>query len=72
MDGPAGWPWIGIGLSLPSDAPEVFRRWTRQYGEVFKIRVGWYDWVILNSPEAVKELLDKQVRCTRAPWYSGR
>ena len=66
-----GWPWIGIGFSLPANAPEVFRDWTRQYGEVFKIRVGWYDWVIVNSPEAVKELFDKQVCSTQClkPWF---
>lgn len=32
-----------------------------KYGEVFKLRVGWFNWVVINSPEAMKEILDKQV-----------
>jgi Cytochrome P450 len=60
MAGPGGWSFIGIGLSLPKNAPALFRKWAQLYGEVFKIRIGWYDWVIVNSPEAVKEIFDKQ------------
>ena len=25
------------------------------------MRVGWHNWVVINSPVAVKEILDKQV-----------
>src|ERR1700761_5334015 len=46
---------------LPPDAPNVLRAWAREYGELFKLRIGWYDWVVINSPEAFKEILDKQV-----------
>lgn len=61
MTGPKGYPLIGIGLSLPPRAPKLFREWALEYGEVFKLRVGWYNWVVINSPEAFKEILDKQV-----------
>lgn len=27
------------------------------------MRVGWYNWVVINSPEAFKEILDRQVSC---------
>ncbi|KAI9688982.1 MAG: hypothetical protein M1822_000719 [Bathelium mastoideum] len=60
MDGPRGYPLIGVGLSLPSCAPEILRDWARQYGDVFKMRVGLHTWVVINSPEAFKEILDKQ------------
>ncbi|RYO83500.1 hypothetical protein DL766_004974 [Monosporascus sp. MC13-8B] len=51
----------GIGLDLPPNALQKFREWAEQYGEIYKIRLGWYTWVVLSSPEAVKEILDKQV-----------
>ncbi|KAK7702817.1 hypothetical protein SLS64_009427 [Diaporthe eres] len=35
-------------------------KWGLEYGEVFKLRVGWYNWVVINSPEAMKEIMDKQ------------
>ena len=51
---------------LPPRAPEVFRGWAREYGELFRLRIGWYDWVVINSPEAFKEIFDKQVSTTIA------
>lgn len=62
MPGPQGWPLIGIGISLPQSSIFKMHAWALQHGEVFKLRVGWYNWVVLNSPQAVKEILDKQVR----------
>lgn len=71
MSGPKGYPLIGIGLSLPPNAQNVFRDWAREHGEIFKLRIGWYNWVVGNSPEAMKEIFDRQVdgtSCTiRAP-----
>ena len=65
MPGPGGYPLVGIGISLPPKAPQRFRQWASSYGEVFKLGVSWYNWVVINSPEALKEILDKQVRlCT--------
>ncbi|KAF2228742.1 cytochrome P450, partial [Viridothelium virens] len=60
IQGPKGYPLIGIGFKLPPKAPAVFRKWAMKYGDVFKIRVGWYDWVVINSPEAIKEILERQ------------
>lgn len=65
MPGPKGWPLVGIGLGLPRQSA-FMHKWGLEYGEVFKLRVGWYNWVVLNSPEAMKEIMDKQVRrCSR-------
>ncbi|KAF2688363.1 O-methylsterigmatocystin oxidoreductase [Lentithecium fluviatile CBS 122367] len=61
IDGPKGRPFVGIGLSLPPNATRKLREWAQQYGEVYKIRIGWYYWVVLNSPEAIKEVFDRQV-----------
>jgi hypothetical protein len=62
MRGPKGYPFIGIGFSLPPRARYLFREWAQEYGEVFKVRIGWYNWVVVNSPEAFKEIFDRQVR----------
>lgn len=64
MPGPGGYPVIGIGYKLPPKAPAVFRKWTMEYGDVFHIRVGWYDWVVINTPEALREILEKQSLAT--------
>lgn len=61
MPGPKGNPLTGIGTSLPPNAPTQLRKWAAEYGEIFKMRVGWYNWVVINSPEAFKEILDRQV-----------
>ncbi|KAL6405169.1 cytochrome p450 [Ilyonectria robusta] len=45
------------------------QRWADEYGELFKIQLGWENWVFVNSPEAVREIFDKQSAITsgRAP-----
>ncbi|KAI0003484.1 putative O-methylsterigmatocystin oxidoreductase [Xylariaceae sp. FL0662B] len=60
MPGPGGYPLIGIGTSLPAKANFRLREWASMYGEVFKLRVGWYEWVVINSPEAMHDILNKQ------------
>ena len=73
IPGPKGYPLIGIGYQLPSKAPAVFRNWAREYGDVFKIRVGWYNWVVINTPEGIREILEKQaiVTSSKAPSPMG-
>lgn len=64
LPGPSGWPLIGMGLDLPVRPRELLNRWAAQYGDVFKVRVGWYNWVFFNSPDAVKEVFDRQAAVT--------
>ena len=64
IPGPKGHPLLGIGYTLPPKAPTAFRKWANEYGEVFKLRVGWYDWVVINTPEAVREILERQAVST--------
>ena len=61
LPGPTGWPLIGIGLDLPARPRKMLDTYRRKYGDAFKMRLGWYDWVFFNSPEGVKEVFDKQV-----------
>lgn len=60
IPGPRTYPLVGLGYKLPPKAPALFRKWAMEYGDVFRIRVGWYDWVVINSPEAIAEILEKQ------------
>jgi cytochrome P450 len=60
IPGPKGYPLLGQGYKLPSNANDLFRKWAIQYGDVFRVRVGWYNWVVINSPEAIAEILEKQ------------
>ena len=73
IPGPKGYPLIGVGYQLPPNAPAVFRRWAKEYGDVFRIRVGWYNWVVINTPEAIREILEKQalVTSSKAPSPMG-
>jgi hypothetical protein len=54
--------FVGLGISLPPDTLTKFREWAGQYGDIYRVQVGWHHWVVLNSPEAVKMVFDKQVR----------
>ena len=70
VPGPKGHFLLGNTLQVSPTAPHRdFIRWAEEYGEVFKIRLGWNDWYMLNSPEAVKEILDRQsaASSSRAP-----
>ena len=62
LPGPKGWPLIGIGLDLPARPRQMLDGWKKKYGDTFKVRLGWYDWVFFDSRDAVKEVFDRQVR----------
>ncbi|KAL4939604.1 hypothetical protein BDV06DRAFT_230926 [Aspergillus oleicola] len=60
IPGPKSSPITGVGYKLPPRAPILFRKWAQQYGDIFRLRVGWYNWVVINTPEAISEILEKQ------------
>jgi cytochrome P450 len=64
IPGPKGYPFIGVATQLTPNTAAIFHRWALQYGEIFKIRVGWYNWVVINTPEAIREILEKQAVST--------
>jgi cytochrome P450 len=68
--GPSGaLPIIGHAHQLTNPPHRQIQTWASQYGEIYKVRLGWYDWYMLCSPSAVKDILDKQSANTssRAP-----
>lgn len=62
-------PVAGTLKDLSRHPQREWRKWARQHGELFQIRLGWENWVFVNSPEAVKEIFSKQSQYTssRAP-----
>lgn len=64
IPGPTGYPLIGVGLFLPFHTPSLFHDWALKYGDIFKVRVGWYNLVFINTPRAVQEILEKQAIST--------
>jgi cytochrome P450 len=64
VPGPKGLPIIGNTLSLGSQPQKIFRKWALEYGDVFKIQMGWDYWIFVNSPAAVKDIFDKHSAIT--------
>jgi len=60
IPGPRGYPIVGNTFQLGNFPQQVLTKWARQYGEIMRVQIGYYDWIYLNTPEAVKEILDKQ------------
>ena len=55
VPGPKGLPLIGNTLEVPQSRPEKkFMEWAKEYGELFRVQIGWNDWVFVNSDVAVK------------------
>ncbi|KAI0264170.1 cytochrome P450 [Gloeopeniophorella convolvens] len=66
--GPRGLPILGSLLSFPGDYSWLtFAEWGKQYGDIMSVRILGKRVVILNSPKAAKDLLEK-----RANIYSDR
>ncbi|ETS80074.1 hypothetical protein PFICI_07603 [Pestalotiopsis fici W106-1] len=64
IPGPKGLPFIGNAHQLTKHPQRKFLEWADEYGELFKVQMGLQNWVFLNSPAAVKEILDKQSAVT--------
>jgi hypothetical protein len=49
VPGPRGWPIIGNTYQLDARPHRQLREWAQQYGELFQLRIGFADWVFVNS-----------------------
>ena len=61
LPGPRGWPLVGAGLDIPARPRKMLNEYRAKYGDAFKMRFGWYNWVFFNTPEGVREVFDRQV-----------
>ena len=64
VPGPPGLPLIGNAHQLGQYPQRALQKWAREYGELFQIKLGYENWVFINSPAAVKEILDRQSAVT--------
>ncbi|KAH6971061.1 cytochrome P450 [Ilyonectria sp. MPI-CAGE-AT-0026] len=58
--GPKGWPIVGNAIQLGRYPQRQLQKWAGQYGGLVKVRLGWENWVFVYSPEAVREIFDRQ------------
>ncbi|XP_066301251.1 cytochrome P450 2J4-like [Branchiostoma lanceolatum] len=58
--GPRAWPVIGNLPSLTKQVHLKFTEWRQQYGDVYTVRMGSDDVVIVNGWDAAREALVKQ------------
>lgn len=54
----------GNTFQLGPQPQRQLKAWADQYGELMQVQIGWENWIFLNTPEAVKEILDKQSAVT--------
>lgn len=59
--GPPTAPLIGNALAFPSVRPHLqFTTWAKQYGDVFSLTIVHKTIIVLNTPSAVREIIDKR------------
>ncbi|CAK7218963.1 hypothetical protein SEUCBS140593_003732 [Sporothrix eucalyptigena] len=64
IPGPPGLPVIGNILQMGTRPHRMFQLWAKKYGELFRLKIGNDNWVILCSSDAVREIFDKQSAIT--------
>ncbi|KAL7267652.1 hypothetical protein RUND412_009752 [Rhizina undulata] len=64
FSGPKGYPLLGNLLDIRSNAPERYRQWIRQFGDVYQIQLGNVPVLIVNSAKAAKEIFVKNSSAT--------
>lgn len=66
--GPPTLPLIGNLHLMPKGNPHLqFQKWAKEYGPVYSLVLGMKIMIVLNTDQAVKDLLDK-----RSSIYSSR
>jgi cytochrome P450 len=66
VPGPKGLPLVGNVLQLGTRPQRQYEKWADQYGELFLVKLGFFNWVFVNTPAAVKEIFDKRSAITSA------
>jgi hypothetical protein len=59
---------------MPSEKPHLqFQKWAEEYGPVYSLMLGTKVMVVLNSDQAIKDLLDKRsgIYSSRIDMYLG-
>jgi hypothetical protein len=72
--GPPTLPILGNLHLMPSEKPHLqFQKWAEEYGPVYSLMLGTKVMVVLNSDQAIKDLLDKRsgIYSSRIDMYLG-
>ncbi|KAA1093923.1 hypothetical protein PGT21_002897 [Puccinia graminis f. sp. tritici] len=65
---PTGWPWVGNLYQIRRPNPWIqMARWTKQFGPIYRLKMGSSDLIVLGSPKAAVDLLEQ-----RSSKYSSR
>lgn len=59
LPGPLGIPIIGHLPFLGKNPLTAFRKWRKKFGDVFYIRMGCWDTVVINGYKTIKEAMEK-------------
>ena len=72
MKGPGGLPVIGNIWAIRVNAAETYRKWAKQYGEVYQIMLGNIPVVVVNSAAAAKVIFgtNAQALTSRPEFYT--
>ncbi|ODM89491.1 Methyl farnesoate epoxidase [Orchesella cincta] len=66
IPGPKGLPLIGNVLQLGKFPNDTFTKWSKEYGPIYKVRLGSHIAVIVSDPKLSKEIF------TNDPAFAGR
>lgn len=72
VPGPKGLPVIGNAADLPEYPEKKYMEWAREYGELFKIQLGWNDWVFVCSDQAVKVQALRDILLTNRKFLTNK
>jgi hypothetical protein len=67
--GPSGVPFLGNTDFPTVNAHKKFKEWADKYGEIYSLRLGSNNFVILNSDRVIKDLMDS-VRPPHLPYLN--
>ena len=56
---PWGFPVVGHLPLFGSYPPAKLQEWSKQYGDVYRIRMGAWDAVVINGYSAIKDALER-------------
>jgi hypothetical protein len=72
--GPPTLPILGNLHLMPTEKPHLqFQKWAEEYGPVYSLMLGTKVMIVLNSDQAIKDLLDKRsgIYSSRTDMYLG-
>lgn len=73
--GPPTIPILGNIHLIPKEKPHLqFEKWAREYGPIYSVILGTKVMIVLNTDQAIKDLLDKRsnIYSSRPEMYLGQ